>query len=189
MNGDGKETWFDSFLHEKGIQQVKDLGKFWISSVEKDGFPVPQTLYTSPLARCLQTSNYVFSELMEKNGKEFRPTIKEKLRERYTLHTCDMRRSATWIRENYPGYPIEGGFEEEDPFASYTREETVEEHTARKHAVLEEIFSADDSEFISLTIHAYAIHSVLLACHAEPFNVREGSSIALLVRGDRQSPA
>ncbi|KAK5997481.1 putative phosphoglycerate mutase [Cladobotryum mycophilum] len=187
MDGDGEETWFDSFLTETGVQQVQELGRFWAKGVENDGIPLPQTLYTSPLARCLQTSYYIFSPLMEANKKPFRPIIKEKLRERYTLHTCDMRRPGTWIRENYPNYAIEEGFPEGDLFRSRDREETVEEHKARKHAALEDIFSSDTNEFVALTIHSYAIAAVLLACNAEPFQVREGSSIALLVRGEKAS--
>lgn len=186
LDGDEHSTWFDAFLTDDGIQQARDLSTFWMGAVDGDGVPLPQKIYTSPLARCLQTSFHGFSTLMESHGKGFHPTVKEKLRERFTVHTCDKRRKRSWIGENYPGYPLEDGFAEDDPFGARDYPEEDEEHMARKQAGLEEIFSTDANEFIALTVHSYAIWSILMACNAEPFRVREGSSIAILVRGERK---
>ena len=185
VDGDGHETWFDSLLSDTGVKQVQDLGKLWIEIIDKLGVPLPEALYTSPLARTLQTTEYVFAPLTARHGQPFRPVVKEKLRERWTMHTCDCRRTRTWIQENWPRYAIEAALAEEDPFPAMRRTETEEEHVARKQAVLEDIFSTDESAFVSLTVHRYAIEAILTACNAAVFKVREGVSLAMLVRGER----
>lgn len=187
MNGDDKTTWFDAELTETGVEQGRWLSDFWSSAVSSEGLPLPQTLYTSPLHRCLQTTKLVFSSVTEERGERFRPIIKEKLRERMTLHTCDYRRPRSWIQQSYPEYVIEEGLSEEDHFGKDGHEETDEEHVARKQTVLEDIFSSDEHEFISLTVHSYAIRAIQGACKAKTFRTREGTSIAMLVKGERLS--
>ncbi|KAG6004282.1 hypothetical protein E4U43_000766 [Claviceps pusilla] len=188
LDGDGDSAWFDSFLNEIGIQSVKELGQFWLDAVQNDGLPIPQTLYTSPLARRLQTTDHVFSRPMEVHRPPFQPIVKEHLRERFTMHICDLRRPRSWIEKNYPGYKIEDNVTERDALSCQTREETDEEHCARKQQALEEVFSTDNNNnnniSISLTIHSFAISAILRVCHGEPFKVREGTSLALLVRGE-----
>ncbi|GKU00926.1 phosphoglycerate mutase [Fusarium langsethiae] len=186
-NGDGKETWFDAFLTEVGEQQAKDLNVFWTDLLKVQGAPHPQTFYTSPLARCLQTTNLVFSSLMVTQTPPQHPIVKELLRERITRHTCDYRRPRTWIAENYPSYQIEDGFEEEDQFTNRVEPETDEEHVVRKQRALEDIFNETpkDCEFISLTVHSYAIRAIQGAVGAGVCRTREGTSVALLVRGER----
>ena len=51
--------------------------------------------------------------------------------------------------------------------------------------MLENIFSIDESAFIGLTLHSYAISAILRAVGLPKFRVREGSSIALLVKGEK----
>ncbi|KAK2594522.1 hypothetical protein QQS21_007741 [Conoideocrella luteorostrata] len=184
LNGDDTTTWFDSYLNETGIQQVKDLGRFWVNAARYDSVPIPQTLYTSPLARCLQTTDYVFSELVKANNRPFHPIVKEELRERFTVHTCDLRRPRSWIEKNFSGYRLEDNVTEEDQFSGQKRWETDHEHIARKQQALEDIFSSDTNEIISLTVHSFAIAAILEVCHGEKFKVREGTSLAMLVRGE-----
>lgn len=127
---------------------------------------------------------------MAASGKPLGPvTVKEALRERWTMHTCDKRRTRTWIVENWgdKGFVMEDGFPEENQLCRLDREETDEEHVARKQGALEDIFESDTNEFLSLTVHSYAIRAILAVCRARDFRVREGSSIALLVKGERLS--
>lgn len=155
--------------------------------MNNDGVPIPQTLYTSPLARCLQTTKYVFSDVVKANAKPFQPIVKEQIRERFTVHTCDLRRPRSWIEENYPGYTIEDNVTEQDQFSGQKRWETDEEHNARKQEALEEIFSQNQHEFVSLTVHSFAIGAILAVCKGEVFKIREGTSMAILVRGEEHS--
>lgn len=185
LDGDDKTTWFDAFLTPEGIEQAKDLNSKWNTFIDVDGAPLPQSLYSSPMARCLQTSTYVFKPLMTAHNLPFHPTIKEKLRERWTMHTCDKRRTKSWIQENWPDFPIEDGFEEVDQLGQQKAEETDAEHNARKHLALEDLFEHDNNEVISWTIHSYAMRAVIEACGAEAFNVREATSIAVLVKGEK----
>ncbi|KAF6789411.1 phosphoglycerate mutase family protein [Colletotrichum sojae] len=185
LDGDGVVTWLDAELVDEGVQQARDLHAFWADATGKEGVPFPQSFYTSPLRRCLRTSDLVFRELVEERGQEFRPTVKEGLRERMTDHTCDKRSSRTWIAGAYPKYIIEPGFTEEDELWKADVFENTESHLARKQLVLEEIFSSDPSYFVSLTVHSYAISAIMNVGGQKKFRVREGSSIAVLVRGDK----
>ncbi|KPM39636.1 hypothetical protein AK830_g6936 [Neonectria ditissima] len=171
MNGDDKETWFDAHLTEVGIQQAHDLNAFWTDLIATDGAPLPQTLFTSPLARCLQTTQYIFGPLMESHGRPFQPVVKELIRERMTLHTCDFRRPASWIRENYPAYALEPGFAEEDAFGRDGHAETDAEHVARKQRALEQVWDdAGCGEVVSLTVHSVSKMSFCRAINAKSYN-------------------
>ncbi|KOC07811.1 hypothetical protein AFLA70_311g001220 [Aspergillus flavus AF70] len=185
LDGDGTVSWVDAKLTEAGIQQAETLSQFWTDAVATENVPLPESLYTSPLARCLETTRLVFSKPMGQFREQFQPVVKELLRERLTDHTCDKRSTRAWIEGHYPSYLIEPGFSEEDLLWKPDRWESVEEHVARKQKVLEEIFAQDSSSFISMTVHSYAISAILRACGYEEFRVREGSTIALLVRGER----
>lgn len=161
--------------------------------------PIPGTLYTSPLARCLETTRLVFADLLPSSlpssssfhaGRggahtSFRPIIKEALRERMTDHTCDRRASRTWIAANYPDYAIEDSFVEQDVLWRAERWELNEEHEARKHKVLEDIFATDDNQIVSLTVHSYAISAIFEAVGAPHFRVSEGSTVPLMVKATK----
>ncbi|CAM1510372.1 Fc.00g007070.m01.CDS01 [Cosmosporella sp. VM-42] len=183
-DGDENETWFDAHLTDVGIRQAKDLSKFWTALVA-DGTPLPSTTYTSPLARCLQTTNYIFRPLLTSHSRPFQPIIKENLRERITLHRCDFRRPKSWIAANYPDYTFEEGFAEEDIFAGKDIPETDAEHEARKQKVLEEVWEGDEGTFLELTVHSYAISAIRAVLGLRPCRAREGTSFAYLVRGER----
>jgi broad specificity phosphatase PhoE len=184
---DGITSWFDSFLAPEGEGQVKDLSTFWSTLTSSEGAPLPQMVYTSPLARCLQTTEFVYGPLFPKG--QFHPLIKEDLRERWTLHTCDRRRPRLWIAENWEpkGYVFEDGFAEDDELAKKDeRPESNEEHAVRKQRCLEDVWNADQGkEFIALVCHSIAIRTILGVVGANNFRVREGSSVALLVKGIR----
>ncbi len=184
-DGDGEIVWADSQLNADGIEQAKGLGRFWCDSIEKDKMPLPETIYTSPLARCLETTRLVFADVVSEQGGEFHPVVKELLRERLTDHTCDRRSKLAWIKENYPDYVIESGFSEEDKLWDSSKSETVEEHVARKQKLLDDIFATDDSQVIALTTHSYAMSAILRALGTKEFRVREASSVALLVKAEK----
>ncbi|OLN86611.1 putative phosphoglycerate mutase-like protein 1 [Colletotrichum chlorophyti] len=185
LEGDGVVTWLDAELVDTGIRQAEDLNAFWSEATAVQKVPFPESFYTSPLRRCLKTCKLAFGDLVEKRGQKFRPVIKEGLRERMTDHTCDKRSSRTWIQSAYPEYVVEPGFTENDQLWKADRFESTEEHLARKQLVLEEIFSTDSNQFVSLTVHSYAIAAILGVGGQAEFRVREGSTIAILMRGDR----
>jgi hypothetical protein len=87
--------------------------------------------------------------------------VKELFREAIGVHTCDRRSSKTYIHENYPTYTFEQGFVEEDPLWNPVTRETDSAEDKRLRTVLDDVFSHDDSTFISVTSHSGAISSML----------------------------
>jgi broad specificity phosphatase PhoE len=147
--------------------------------------PLPGTIYTSPLARSLETTRLAFADVMEDHGAHFQPVVKELLRERLTNHTCDRRSTLSWIKEHYPNYIVEPAFSEDDLLWSSTREEAAEEHLTRKQRLLEDIFENDSNTFVELTTHSYAVSAILEAVGMPRFRVSEGSSVVLLVKAEK----
>lgn len=156
-----------------------------MEGVKHKNFPVPDTLYTSPLARCLETTKLVFRDVVEGHGRTFKPVVKELLRERLTDHTCDRRRARRWITAAYPEYELEAGFAEEDLLWHVDRSESNVEHVARTQNLLEDIWSQDSGVFIALVTHSYTLSSILEVIHAPLFRVGEGVMTAFLVKGQR----
>ncbi|KAJ2901815.1 histidine phosphatase superfamily [Zalerion maritima] len=187
LDGDGTVTWADAHLVPAGIEQAKTLGALWESAVTTECVPLPQTLYCSPLARCLETCKLeftpVFSALLD--APSFKPKVRELLRERLWDHTCDRRSKRGWIEANYPGYEIEESLTEEDELWRQDSIESLEDHAARKQKAMGEIWEADANDVISLTIHSGAISAVLRVCGVQDFHVAEGSCIAVLIKGTK----
>jgi broad specificity phosphatase PhoE len=187
LDGDGQMTWADSHHNDKGIEKVKSLGRFWSDAAENDMIPLPGTIYTSPLARTLETTRLVFANVIENHGAHFQSIVKELLRERLTDHTCDRRSTLSWIKEHYPDYIIGRGLSEDDVLWSSSCEETAEEHVTRKQRLLEDMFENDRNAFVELTTHSYAISAILEAVSMAGFRDSEGSSVAMLVKAERIS--
>lgn len=68
------------------------------------------------------------------------------LRERnFRLHSCNNRRSRSFIKETYPQFEIEEGFTEEDMVFVNGTTETDEQLKIRVRKALDEIFESDES--------------------------------------------
>lgn len=185
LEGDGNRTWYDAELVDEGVEQAKALGTFFAEGVKNMGFPVPDTLYTSPLARCLETTKLVFKDVIEGQGRPFRPAVKELLRERLTDHTCDRRRASKWITATYPEYELEVAFADEDVLWHADRSESSAENIVRTQRLLEDIWEENSGAFIALVTHSFALSSMLEVIHAPHFRVGEGVMTAFLVKGQR----
>jgi broad specificity phosphatase PhoE len=185
LEGNGVLTWLDAKLTAEGVMLAQDLGRKWIKWSKEEDIPPPQTIYTSPLARCLETTKLVYSPVLSEFGKTLEPVVKELLRERLTDHTCDKRSSRSWITSHYPKYILEPGFEEEDTLWKADAFETADEHRDKKQQLLEDIFSKDTAQFISLTTHSYAISAILEVVGAPHFRASEGAIVPLLVKAER----
>ncbi|KAK4040175.1 phosphomutase PMU1, partial [Parachaetomium inaequale] len=168
-----------------GISLARHLGDLWVEWAGTVGVPLPETLYTSPLARCLETTKLVYAPVMATHGRSLRPLVKELLRERLTDHTCDKRSTRPWIADNYPTYVLDQDFETEDTLWTADRYETNLEHVARKRRLLEEIFANDKSTFVSLNYHSLIRDLAILEVVGAPhFRVSEGAIIPLLVKAE-----
>ncbi|XXH03816.1 hypothetical protein Hte_010222 [Hypoxylon texense] len=181
MESDGVMNWSDARLTEKGRDQAEALNKFWRESIENRTVPAPQRYYTSPLARCLETTKITYSGLP---GREFRPIVKEKLRERNGEHTCDRRSTRSWIASNYPEYEIEVGFTENDEEWRPNQRETEEEIAGRVRQLLSDVFTSDDKTIISFTAHSGLIRALYDVTGHSDVWVEAGAMVPLLIRAE-----
>ena len=134
--------------------------------------PTPESYYTSPLTRCLQTASTTFDDLDLPQSHPFIPEIKELFREVIGVHTCDRRSSKTYIHENYPTWHFEDGFTEKDPLWSPDVRESDEAQDIRSKEVLDDVFTNDRNTYLSITSHSGEIGSILRGRRA-PMRVRE----------------
>jgi broad specificity phosphatase PhoE len=161
LDGNGTVTWADAKLTQAGIKQAQDVNAFWAHLLADEKITPPQSYYTSPLYRCLDTAKLTFANLDLPKKSPFVPTVKEFLREGISAHTCDRRSNKTYIHQNFPSYKFEKGFAEHDPYWKELMAEPSADQDIRSKAVLDDIFSNDDSTYISITSHSGEIGSLL----------------------------
>ena len=185
LDGNGTVVWADALLTEPGIAQAVKANAFWRSQLATQKMPAPQSYYSSPLSRCLITANITFSDLPLPAGRPFAPTVKEFLREGISMHTCDRRRSKSYIQALLPGYRFEDGFAEADPLWRGVAAEDGGSEFARLKVALDEIFAGDDATWVSITSHSGAIASLLSVLGHRPWSLSTGQAVPVLVRAER----
>jgi bisphosphoglycerate-dependent phosphoglycerate mutase len=77
LEGNGTVTWRDAELTANGVQQGLTASKIWKSDATGGGIPLPESFYTSPMARCLATANLTFGSNSRWAAEPFSPTVKE----------------------------------------------------------------------------------------------------------------
>jgi broad specificity phosphatase PhoE len=174
--GDDNSTWLDAELTATGEQQARDVASIWGS----ENVPPPQSIYSSPLRRCLRTTQLAFSPCIGANPGTT-PVIKERLRERLGVHTCDQRSSKTWIASAYPVFEIEEGFMEQDELWQPERRETIGEHAARSKELLQDIFTHDASQSVALVAYSGTIMALFAATGWKKIPVAAGAVYPLLI--------
>lgn len=181
LDGDDETTWVDAKLTEKGKSQALEIKAMLERDIREMKIPLPGKSYTSPLARCLETTRLAFSGLQWPRDEPFKPIIKEALRERLGRHTCDRRSTRSWIESNYDQFEIESGFTEQDELWQQNYRETLDEHVVRVRQLLDDIINSDESNVISFTAHSGAIRALYaLTGHKEVW-VAAGAMVPLLV--------
>jgi broad specificity phosphatase PhoE len=161
------------------------LSGFWSKLIADEKAPIPGTIYTSPLARCLETTRLVFQDVFDENDVPFRPVIEELLRERLTDHTCDRRSTRSWIKKEYPNYTFNPDISEVDQLWKSDRWESDDAHAARIQLLFENIFDNDDNQFVALVTHSYTISAILTVLGMRTFRMKEGSCFAILVKAEK----
>lgn len=159
--GNATTTWADAHLTPTGEAQALKAAAFWATLVTSQNIPVPQSYYTSPLTRCLDTCNLTFSSVPLPPSYPFKPVIKELFREAIGVHTCDRRSSKSFIRARYPTWRFEEGFSEEDPLFRSAERETDEGMDSRSKKVLDDVFENDGAVWVSISSHSGEIGSIL----------------------------
>ncbi|EHY60595.1 putative phosphoglycerate mutase pmu1 [Exophiala dermatitidis] len=189
LEGNGTATWSDAQLTKNGIAQALKANSFWRSRIEQERIPVPQSYYVSPLTRCLVTANLTFSNLSLPAKYPFNPTIKEKLREGISEHTCDRRSNKTHIHDSFPDYKFECGFAENDTLWTGVTSETSSAQDLRSKQLLDDIFASDRSTYISFTSHSGEIASILRVLGHRTFPLSTGAVIPVLVKAEIIEPS
>ncbi|KAG6910358.1 hypothetical protein DXG01_011073, partial [Tephrocybe rancida] len=132
----------DPELTPIGERQALDAQDAWRLELSL-GIPLPGKLYSSPMTRALKTCELTFDSLMSDQYR--RPTVLENCREENGVHTCDKRRTASYIAKAFPRFHIEPGFTEEDLLWDPEVRETKAQLAGRAKVVLDQIFQ-DDNE-------------------------------------------
>ena len=168
LDGNGTITWADARITPNGYAQAVKAANYWASRITLEKIPTPQSFYTSPLTRCLQTANITFSGLRLPGRHKFIPTVKEYFREGISGHTCDRRSNKTYIQNSFPTYKIEKGFSEQDLLWKADFAEQPVDQDIRSKSVLDDVFGSDENTWMSITSHSGEIASILrgkLKCH------------------------
>lgn len=192
--GNDKYTWGpDPELTEKGINQAKENHKAWEEQKSK-GVVLPVVFYASPFTRALDTMQYTWNGILfdtEGSGSSIKPPlVVEDLREDNGVHTCDMRRTKSFIENRFPRVVVEKGFTEQDELWDKDHRETKAEHNQRTLRFLNHLFELDwDSEepevYISVTSHSGTINSFLDCIGHRGFSVQTGGMIPVVVKATR----
>lgn len=114
----------------------------------------------------------------------FQPVVKELLRERLHRHTCDRRRTRSYIEENFPLFRIEEGLTKEDELWKPEGRETLEEHATRVRAVLKEVFAGDEEEVVSFTVHYGTIEALIAITGHRWFGVSPATVVPFLIKAE-----
>ncbi|KAF2010766.1 phosphoglycerate mutase-like protein [Aaosphaeria arxii CBS 175.79] len=192
LDGADGITWADANLTGVGEGQARDVHELW-SLLLPDGIPSPETFYVSPLTRAIETADLSFKGLELGPGNEYKPIIKELLRETLGIHTCDRRSPATHLKTIFPHLAFEPGFAEDDPLWSAELREPNGARRFRLSQLLDDIFTHDEGVVLSFTSHSGAIGSILEAVGHRKFALETGGVIPVLLRaekvdGEREEP-
>ncbi|OAP57605.1 hypothetical protein AYL99_08343 [Fonsecaea erecta] len=141
-----------------------------------------QTYYSSPLTRAMQTAQLTFSGLPLPPSQTFRPVVKEFLRERYGIQSCDFRPTKSYIQANFPNFGIEDSFTENDELHSPTRRESLRRQDRRVRALLDDVFAHDENTYISITSHSETIEATLRVVGHSALCLPPGGIVPVLVK-------
>jgi len=180
LDGDGVIIWGpDPELTSIGKSQAREVHKAWEAELAAN-IPLPQKLYCSPLTRAMTTNQITFDGILTDENR--RTVVVENCREEYGVHTCDKRKSLTYIQSTFPRFQVEDGFKEDDELWTANARETKEHVTARARTVLDSIFTGDEETYISITAHGGIINGFLTNLGREPYALPTGGVLPVVVK-------
>ncbi|KAG7094706.1 hypothetical protein E1B28_005526 [Marasmius oreades] len=184
LDGDGEIVWGpDAELTPLGEDQARVVNAEWKSELQFN-IPLPRKRYISPMTRALNTYTITFDGV----PLEGRPLVLENCREVYGIHTCDKRRSRTYITTTFPKFDIEKCFTEDDELWTADVRESDEHAAERAKEVLDVIFRDEDEddesvvEVVSVTAHSGIINGFLAAVGRPSFALQTGGVLPMVVK-------
>jgi broad specificity phosphatase PhoE len=192
LDGYGGMQWSDALLTDLGKEQARDVNALWGELLPK-GIPPPETFYVSPLTRAIETADITFNGLDLPEDRQYKPVVKELLREALGVHTCDRRSTATHIQKTFPHLTLEPGFTETDQLWEADYREPSSARKFRLSQFLDDVFEHDKGVFLSFTSHSGALGSILKATGHRDFALQTGGVIPVVVKatrveGERKAP-
>ncbi|KAL6705087.1 putative phosphoglycerate mutase pmu1 [Coniothyrium glycines] len=184
LDGADGIVWADAHLTPTGQQQALDVHALWAAQLAL-GVPAPETYYVSPLTRTIQTADLTFRALDLPAGKQYKPVIKELLREALGVHTCDRRSTKSRIAHSFPHVTFEPGFSDADPLWDKDYREPRAARRYRLLQLLDDVFASDEKVFLSMTSHSGAIGSILEGLGHRDFALETGGVIPVVVKSER----
>ncbi|RPB27838.1 phosphoglycerate mutase family protein [Terfezia boudieri ATCC MYA-4762] len=182
LDGDGKSRWDDAKLTESGVVEAQKANQAWKQQI-KNGVPMPQSFYSSPLSRAAATLEITWKDITL-NRKDYpKPIIKEKLRETLGIHVCDRRAPKCEIARAFPEFTFEKGFAEGlDPLWDPIHREPYDATSRRLKIALGEIFTSDDSTYLTISAHSGTIRSILEVIGHRKFSIQTGGMIPVVIK-------
>ncbi|KAF8630862.1 hypothetical protein AX17_005221 [Amanita inopinata Kibby_2008] len=190
LNTDGEIQWGpDPELTELGVSQATDVRDAWKEELAFK-MPLPDKLYCSPLTRALRTCQETFNGIIPQEEIAMRKAIIVELcREENGVHTCDKRRSLTYIQSTFPSFTVEDGFAEEDELWSPDVRETPQQVARRAKQVIDTIFDNDrDHTIISITAHGGFIKGFMRSLNQIAGTIPTGGVLPVLVKMSHYLP-
>ncbi|RDB24444.1 hypothetical protein Hypma_008411 [Hypsizygus marmoreus] len=182
LNGDGEITWGpDAELTSKGKDQALAATAAWRTELAA-GIPLPGRFYTSPLTRSLDTCKITFERILAERHRHVKPVVVENCREEIGVHTCDKRRTKTYIKTTFSEFIVERGFSEDDLLWDPDIRETKAHVAERAKDVFDMIFKNDEEIFISITGHGGIINGFLATVGRPTYGLPTGGILPIVVK-------
>jgi len=184
LNSDGEIQWGpDPELTQLGISQATCAHDAWKEELAFR-IPLPDKMYCSPLTRAIRTHEIIFRGIVPESEKSARKTVVTELcREHNGVHTCDKRRSRSYIKEAFPWVEIEEALTEEDQLWSASQRELPAEIQQRAKKILDTIFETDvDHAIIAITAHGGFVRAFMMVLNQVTSDIPTGGVLPVLVK-------
>lgn len=187
----------DPDLTEGGKKQAQGWNEIWKQEI-KDGAPIPEKFYSSPLQRSCQTLIRTWEGIIPKDNSHG-PIIELSLRETIGLSKCDKRPSKSELKEKYSklGFVIDEEISERDDLHSSVYREKLHEQGIRVNSFLQKLYEEDwdgskavdiqkakDHTYIYTASHPSSIRCMLMVLGEH--NYSNFPLIPLVVKGSRR---
>jgi len=173
----------DALLTPRGIEQALAANTAWKDQLNAS-IPLPQRFLSSPLSRAASTLNLTWSDIAITSFPFFSPTFIESLRESIGLHTCDQRRSKSYLQDSYPAFTFEPHFSETDELWGPVYQETSAQQALRLRGFLDSLWMNEPATYISITAHGGTVAAILANIGHRVFNLQTGGMIPVVVKGE-----
>lgn len=188
QDGNGEIEWFDASLTPNGEQQIEKLSGQWQDQLKK-GTPLPQSYYASPLRRTLQTFELTWTNVSKfDHNDKYKPLVREVARETYGIDSESRRHDKEFIVKNWPFVQLSSDFSDPDPWWSPKERETGQHRDYRAELFLNDVFTNDNNQVISLTTHSGFIKSLLKVVNHRKWSMPTGAMIPLIVEASDFGP-